>query len=84
MKLTKIRESYVREEIKRDCQNLHYVELYYGEIEMIHNDRPTFDAIVGCDPQNEDRWVCLAINGRITWSRGYKTIATAIKNANFV
>jgi hypothetical protein len=81
MRTTIINPSYVRNEVKRDCYYLLNVEIRFGEIEMTYiNDTP-LDAIVGKDPQNRDMYVCLAIDGRITWSKGYKTIKSAIKNA---
>ncbi len=81
MKITVINDAYVREEIKRDCYYLNYVKLRKGEIEMAYIEGTAREAIVGLDPLFPDSYVCLAVDDKITWSRGYKTIRAAIKNA---
>ena len=83
MRITKISSAYLREEITRDCYYCHYVEFREEEIgtPKFVDLSLTGDAIVGIDPLDADKWVCLAINGKLAWSKGFKTIKSAIKNA---
>ena len=89
MKLTRINSAYLPETILRDCTNPIYVQFRESEIGVLKMDTPLLkladrvccsDAIVAEDPLT-GLWVCVAIDGRLGWSRGYKPITSAIKNA---
>ena len=85
MKITKINRAYLPDTIMRDCETPLFVEFRESEIGLINQEKwigdlLKSDAIVGIDPLL-DRYVCLALDGKLAWSRGYKTIKAAIKNA---
>jgi hypothetical protein len=71
MKKTPIEPKYIQEGYLRGCKEAAYVELRENE--------KTRTALVGRNP--EGLWICLALDGEKTWSRGYKTIRAAIRNA---
>lgn len=91
MKLTKINPAYLPDTILRDCTDPVYVQFRESELGILKMDTPLLkmadrvccsDAIVAKDPVT-GLWVCVAIYGRLSWSRGYKTIKSAIKHSKF-
>lgn len=89
MKLTKINRAYLPETIIRDYVCPVYVQFRESEIGVLKMGTPLLrmadrvccsDAIVAKDILT-DLWVCIALDGRLAWSRGYKTIKSAIKHA---
>jgi hypothetical protein len=78
MKKTPVEPKYIQEGYLRGCTETTYVELREGEAGL-HGKETARTALVGKD--QEGRWVCLALDGEKTWSRGYKTIRAAIRNA---
>lgn len=89
MKLTHINPAYIPETILRDCTDPIYVEFRESEIGTYRADTHllkladrlcTSNAIVATDPMF-NQYVCVALDGRLAWSRHYKTIRAAIKNA---
>ena len=91
MKIISINPAYVPETILRDYINPHYVKFRESEIGLLKIPTTKFgkivdricesDAIVAKDPLFHDRWVCVALDGRLAWSASYKTIRAAIRNA---
>ena len=78
MKQTPVEPKYVQEGYLRGCTETAYVDFREREAGLSDKDTAR-TALVGKD--KEGRWVCLALDGEKTWSRGYKTIRAAIRNA---
>ncbi len=92
MKLTKINPAYLPVEILRSCTDPVYVQFRESEIGTYKADTPLLkvadkvcvsNAIVAKDPMFGYKWVCVALDGKLAWSRPYKTIRSAIKNASY-
>ena len=85
MKIVNINRAYIPETIMRGCDTPVYVRFHENEIGLVKQEKwiariMTSDAIIGVDPLTH-LYVCLALDGRLAWSRGYKTIRAAIRNA---